>query len=529
MANKNLILIISAEQAYIRNIQEQNFDAQNEILFDAISYTYLPLLNMFSRLEEDSVPFKVGLVLDAPLCTLLTDPRVQKQYIDFLDKRIAFGNAELERNANNPEFFEQAQFCLNQLKKNRIDFVEVYQENLIEQFRLFAQKGFLEIIPTAATFAYLPHYADLPEALNAQIEAGLYACRSFFGETGEGFFLPYLGWSQKLDRVLRSYGINYTIVDTRAILFAEENNETGIFSPLRTKRSLVLFARDSSVPEHFVSENGFSKASSYRSQVRDVGFESNDSYLKEFLENSQVRIQTGFKYWANGSAGNEKKLYNPEEAKNQAKQDALTFYEEKNALLNKAHSFLNGKDAILTCVFPAELLGQTWYEGILWLEELIRLVANRGEMELSLCREHIQQQFSLPKITPYPCAASGSGYAEDLLDSSNNWTMRYVRKATERMIDLTERFPSETGLKSRLLNIAAREVLLAQSSEWAKMIHDGQLPVFASDEFKKNILAFTTVFDSLASNTVSTEWLTTMEKTHPIFPWINYHIFGRKK
>ena len=107
--------------------------------------------------------------------------------------------------------------------------------------------------------------------------------------------------------------------------------------------------------------------------------------------------------------------------------------------------------------------------------------------------------------------------------------VRYVRKASERMIDLTERFPSETGLKARLLNLGAKEVLLAQGSDWPKMIQEGQLPDFAREQFKKNILAFTTVFDSLASNTVSTEWLTELEKEHPLFSWLNYRIFSRKK
>ena len=135
----------------------------------------------------------------------------------------------------------------------------------------------------------------------------------------------------------------------------------------------------------------------------------------------------------------------------------------------------------------------------------------------------------MKKISVYPCAASGTGYAEDLLDGSNSWMIRYIRKASERMIDLTERFPSETGLKSRLLNLGARELLLAQSSDWSKMIQEGKLPDYARTEFKKSILSFSKVFDSLASNTVSTEWLINMEKEHPIFPWMSYRIFSRKK
>ncbi|MBQ7882343.1 MAG: DUF1957 domain-containing protein [Treponema sp.] len=140
----------------------------------------------------------------------------------------------------------------------------------------------------------------------------------------------------------------------------------------------------------------------------------------------------------------------------------------------------------------------------------------------------IVNQFKLPKITPYVSANSGTGYGEDLLDSSNSWMIRYTRKMGERMVDLAERFPSDTGLKARLLNLGAKELMLAQSAEWPKMIHDGNFPEYVEDYFKSCVLAFTAVFDSLGSNTVSTEWLTSLEKKHCLFPWMNYRIFSKK-
>ncbi|MBQ2549277.1 MAG: DUF1957 domain-containing protein, partial [Treponema sp.] len=70
---------------------------------------------------------------------------------------------------------------------------------------------------------------------------------------------------------------------------------------------------------------------------------------------------------------------------------------------------------------------------------------------------------------------------------------------------------------------------LAQSGAWPSMLHEQKLPNFAAESFKKYILSFTTVFDSLASNTVSTEWLTNIEREHSIFPWITYRVFSRKK
>ena len=136
---------------------------------------------------------------------------------------------------------------------------------------------------------------------------------------------------------------------------------------------------------------------------------------------------------------------------------------------------------------------------------------------------------SLERIEPYYSAGTGDGYGENLLSSRNCWMMRYVRKATERMIDLAERFPSDTGLKTRLLNIGALELLLAQSSSLAKMIDQNEDSEYAERRFRLAINAFTVVFDALGSNTVSTEWLTKLEIMDNLFSWINYKIFSVKK
>ena len=103
-----------------------------------------------------------------------------------------------------------------------------------------------------------------------------------------------------------------------------------------------------------------------------------------------------------------------------------------------------------------------------------------------------------------------------------------MRKAVERMVDLTQRFPTDTGLKERSLNLAAKEVLLAQSGDWAKMLKEQDFGDYASERFKESIGAFSTVYDSLGSNSISTEWLTNMERKHRIFSWINYRAFSSK-
>jgi 1,4-alpha-glucan branching enzyme len=134
----------------------------------------------------------------------------------------------------------------------------------------------------------------------------------------------------------------------------------------------------------------------------------------------------------------------------------------------------------------------------------------------------------MQKISPFMSASIGSGYGEELLDSSNAWMCRYTRKAIERMVDLAERFPDDAGLKERSLNLAAKEVLLAMADDWPRMMHENWYPEFVRTRFEKYVSAFTTVYNSLGANFISTEWLTTKEKEDTLFPFINYRIFRKK-
>jgi len=122
-----------------------------------------------------------------------------------------------------------------------------------------------------------------------------------------------------------------------------------------------------------------------------------------------------------------------------------------------------------------------------------------------------------------------SGYAEEVLNSANDWMYPFIRKATVRMIDLAERFPDDSGLKERSLNMAARELLLAQSMDWFVMMNENDRSEYARRRFEESVRAFTVVYESLGSNFISTEWLTSTEKMHNLFTSINYRVFSRKK
>ena len=529
---KNLSFIIKLYQDFIRTADEQSLELDYirlNAFFDAVSDSYLPVLQMLERLENDSVKCRIGLVIPPVLCSLLESPKIQELYVLYLDKRIALGKKEVNRFKNQPEHQEIVKQNVERYTQLKKDFTGKYSQNLINAFSEYQKKGIIEILATCATDIFIPHYADLPEALSAQIEIGLQAYKKSFGDIPSGFFLPEFGYVPGIDKIIRAYGFSYTILHSRSVLMAKTMPQDGVFYPCRTDNALVYFAADSTFDDLIEGEESYGSQTAYRNENRDIGFELDLKKLGPVLEPNSARFCTGYKYWNKDFDEECEFSYEPSEAQAQAEKDAEAFIKNRVELLDKASELVKNENYVVSvCCIDDNSIRRHWYEYLMWLEKVLRKAEEAG-LTLCTCKEILLKPFALEKIEPCYSSKAGEGYGENLLSSRNCWMMRYIRKATERMIDLAERFPSDTGLKTRLLNIGSVELLIAQSSNLAKMVDKDEFSEYAQRRFRLSINAFSTVFDSLGSNTVSTEWLTTLESLDYLFPWINYKVFSKKK
>ncbi|MCR4736063.1 MAG: DUF1957 domain-containing protein [Treponema sp.] len=528
---KNISIVLKTEQDFIRHGVsdcKENAPLLNN-LFDSISEIYIPLLNLLDKLNSQNVSSVIGLVLPPVLCEMLEDTEIQKLYIEWLDKRIALGKKELERCSDNEKICSNINSILAKNEALKNDFCEKYNQNLVKAFSDFNKKGMIELIATTATDIFMPHYADLKEALSAQIECGLHSFRCSFGEFPDGFWIPELGYFPGIEKLIRPYGFSYTILDSRSFLLAQTIPSKGIFYPARTDNSLVMFANDPYLEDDLYSENGYVNSACYRNENRDIGFELSSEELEPFFEGGTVRFPSGYKYWNKKTCSNDFCFYDEGCAKAKIEEDAHDFLKKRSDLLNKACELMPESDfASLVCTFNLTKLKSFWNECLLWLEALLTKAPEYG-IDIVSCNSMLANQFSLEKFKPYYSSCAGVGYGENLLSSKNCWMMRYVRKATERMLDLADRFPTDTGLKTRLLDIGTKELMIAQSSVLAKMIDADMFPEYCEKRFRQSIINFTKVFDSLGSNTVSTEWLTNLETKDNFFPWMNYRIYSKKK
>ena len=534
MSKKSLILVLDAHLPYVRNADVAGAVEESR-LFNDLTFTYLPLLRSFAAMERDGVPFRIAMAISPVLAEMFSDPLLQDRYSEHLARSIAYAERLLDGDKMPGLGRETLERHLELLRKDALDFEGAYKRDVIKRLDYFAERGFVELLAAPATPCFFPFYQDMPEAINAQIETGLMACREHFSSIPEGFWCPALGWFPGLEKALRAYGLHYTVVENTALLFSEEPPEAGVFAPAPCKNGFMVFPRDSFASEEVAGgEGGFCLNPVYMDTDRDIGFTLDAEELRPLFDASLGRRATGFRFFSRGGAqGGNGGLYAPDVAALQAESDAKSFLDKSSEMLASASELLEGADVCRTCAFPASLFGSRWLEGVDWLEKAFRLAASMYDVSFELPAAVMK---SLPAEKRRRKAASpvfsswlDRGYADELLNSANDWACAFVKKATARMVDIADRFSDSSALSERILNAAAREVLVAQSIDWPMLMNDPVTFEHARERLEECIRAFTTVYDSLGSNDVSTEWLTEMEKKRPLFPFINYRAFCRRR
>ena len=525
MIKKTLLFIFHAHVPYIRHADE-NESIEAAQLYETLSYGFLPFLRMCDRLKADAVPFKCALVISPLLCEMLKSSFCKERYDAYLNRHIAFAQQELKR-ASGTTQESLVRHYLEFLTLNREDFNIRYKKDILSGINFFAAKGCIELLATSATPCFFPLYQDMPEALAAQIEQGLSCFREDFAAAPAGFWLPSMGYNTGLDRIIKSYGIDYTVLESQSFLFADRSPVNGVFSAAMGESGLLFLGKDSTACADIAHpETGFYLNSNYLDTDHDIGFELDEQTLSSLFDVKKGRRATGFCYHRRAGGG-----YDAAAGAMQAEQDAEQFLVNRDAVLTEAAGLLDTDPDPLcsVSVLPLRFLGKTWMEGMWWLEAVFRKLAQRRDIQCALPTEYLKKVRRIQSINPFYASNLPSGYADELINSSNDWMFPRIQKATERMIDLAGRFPADQGLKERMLNMAAKELLLAQSTDWPLMADAQTFAEYAAAQCEDHLAAFTDVYDSLGSGSIGTDRLIKREKEYPIFSEMNYRFFISKE
>ena len=99
------------------------------------------------------------------------------------------------------------------------------------------------------------------------------------------------------------------------------------------------------------------------------------------------------------------------------------------------------------------------------------------------------------------------GYCEVWLEGSNDWIYRHLHEGADRMVELARENPDPTPLRRRALNQAARELLLAQSSDWAFIMKTGTMVEYAVQRTRVHVLNFNHLYEQIKRNEIDEPWL----------------------
>ena len=91
-----LAIVLHAHLPYVRHPEYPEF-LEEDWLYEAITETYLPLLEAFDRLVSDGVRFRLTLTLTPPLVGMLRDQLLMERYATRLDKLCELTDREVQR------------------------------------------------------------------------------------------------------------------------------------------------------------------------------------------------------------------------------------------------------------------------------------------------------------------------------------------------------------------------------------------------------------------------------------------------
>ena len=148
-------------------------------------------------------------------------------------------------------------------------------------------------------------------------------------------------------------------------------------------------------------DEGYPGDFAYREFYRDVGFDLPIDYIRPYIHDNDIRIYTGFKYYAITGKTDKKRAYNPVVAAAKTKEHAANFLYNRSKQAGKLQRFMD-RPPMIVCPYDAELFGHWWFEGPIWLENIIRLAAEDSNgLEMVTPSDYLETYPENPKGAAY--------------------------------------------------------------------------------------------------------------------------------
>src|SRR6266545_4091576 len=185
MATGYLAIVLHAHLPYVRHPEDPTV-MEEQWLYEAITGTYLPLVQLFEG--------------------LLTDDLLKERYAARLDKLIELAGKELERTRSEPYYQRNAQMYMDRFQSLRHTW-RCHSGNVVSAFRRLQDAGVIEVITSTGTHPYFPNMDRNWAAMRAQVQVAANLYEKHFGHRPQGMWLGECGYVPGVDELLREAGI----------------------------------------------------------------------------------------------------------------------------------------------------------------------------------------------------------------------------------------------------------------------------------------------------------------------------------
>ncbi len=471
--------------------------------------TYLPLLEVLRGLAADAVPSPVTIGFTPVLANQLTSPTFASEMEIFFDQRIKACNEAPSSLAatGDSHLLPLVEFWRQRLIRLR-DLFHAIDQDLIAAFRALESAGRIEIISSAATHGYLPLLAR-DESIRLQLAVGVSEHRRLFGRSPKGCWLPECayrprgpwepwptaprtGMRRGIEEHLADAGFQYFFVDAHLAaagrplgLSGDPAGDPVVHMPARPGvpgEPLRSPYRAYRVAHGAVAAYVRDPRASMQVWSRFEGYPGDEWYL----EFHKMRWPGGLKLWRVTGPGVDlgaKQPYNPEAAAGRARDHASHFAQLLSGI--SADQSQN-RESVVVAPFDTELFGHWWFEGPEFLGDVYRaLLGKRDAIQPATGSGHLEGHPPRAAIR-LPWGSWGANGDNSMwLSDQTAWTWERLWPLEQAFWDAAPGALASPAARPVLAQ-AARELLLAQSSDWQFIISTGAAADYAEKRFRQH-------------------------------------------
>ncbi len=523
----HVMLVLHSHLPFVHHPDFRDF-LEEDWLFEAIMETYLPLLFVLRDLERDGIPCRIAVGLTPPLMSMLRLEDLRTKARRFLEKRRQLAEEEVRRRGPQDAGYAAARHYERRLGQ-MLDLWDALDGDLLREFRRHRADGRIETLASAATHGFLPLFLR-PSSVKAQIALGMDLHEEVFGARARGFWLPECAYRPGLDALLVEAGVTWVILDGHGVTTADPAPPRGTARPILTPAGLVAFGRDGDCSEEiWSSQVGYPGDPVYRELYRDLGYDGDYTAIRPFLKSDGVRRNLGLKFHRITGADvplDEKAPWDPEAARARTRVHARDFLDKRRSQM-RALGDRDGEAPAILAPFDTELFGHWWYEGPWFIEELFRQARDfASDLRLVSPGDVLETAGSLAEARPHASSWGRGGFFEVWLNDRNQWFWPYLHEMEERMEAHAAAHPHPDATTRDTLDQMARELLLAQSSDWLFIVTMETSTWYAEKRFRDHVHRFFALEGQLSGTPPHEDDVARWRRQDLLFPHLDFRLWA---